>query len=219
MAKANFEQMRGILTNLKLSSGIRLRILKCYIWSVLLYGCETWTISKKMKKRLEETEAYQKNNENSVGGKDKSGGVADGWCDKGVIDHSENKTAGVSGACLGLEKDCLLGMIEECRARGRQRLKYMDDIKEMVGREQMEEVRELAGNRRLALHCHQRQRGTALREGKVDNHYGSGTKSRTTDLRTADLLACCTRWHLLLLMICNTSHPFIHRTYLTHFFF
>ena len=48
----------------------------------------------------------------------------------------------------GLQKDCLLGMIEG-RARGRQRIKYMDGIKEMVGREKIEEVMELTADRKL----------------------------------------------------------------------
>ena len=44
MAKANFGKMRNILTNLSLNAQLRLRILKCYIWSGLLYGCESWTV-------------------------------------------------------------------------------------------------------------------------------------------------------------------------------
>ena len=48
-----------------------------------------------------------------------------------------------------LERDCLMGTTEGKRARGRQRKKYTDGIKEMVGREKMEEVVELAGNRRV----------------------------------------------------------------------
>ena len=41
-----------------------------------------------------------------------------------------------------------MGMIEGRRARGRQRMKYMDAIKEMVRREMIEEVAGLAENRR-----------------------------------------------------------------------
>ena len=40
----------------------------------------------------------------------------------------------------GLERECLLGMIEGRRARGRQRLKYMESIKELVGCGNMSEV-------------------------------------------------------------------------------
>ena len=42
-------------------------------------------------------------------------------------------------------------MIEEKRARVRQRMKYMGGIKEMMGKEKMEEVVKLARNRRV---CH-----------------------------------------------------------------
>jgi len=33
-------------------------LLHCYVWSVLLYGCETWTISKVMKDRLMAVEVW-----------------------------------------------------------------------------------------------------------------------------------------------------------------
>ena len=40
----------------------------------------------------------------------------------------------------GLEKDCLLGMVEGRRARGRQRRKYMDGNKEVIGCQTMDKV-------------------------------------------------------------------------------
>ena len=40
-------------------------------------------------------------------------------------------------------------MIEVKRARGRQTIKYMNGIKDMVGKEKMEEVVKLARNRRV----------------------------------------------------------------------
>ena len=50
--------MRGILTNMSLNSEIRLRILKIYIWSGMIYGCESWTFSKEIRPRLEATEMW-----------------------------------------------------------------------------------------------------------------------------------------------------------------
>jgi len=47
----------GTLKNLLLSLATRLKVLKCYVWSVLFYGCETWTILKAMKDRLMEVMA------------------------------------------------------------------------------------------------------------------------------------------------------------------
>ena len=49
----------------------------------------------------------------------------------------------------GLEKECLLGMIEWRRAIGMQRMKYMDSIKELLGCGNMSEVLRLAEDRRV----------------------------------------------------------------------
>ena len=35
---------------------VRLRVLKCYVWLTLLYGTETWTLSKGVLKNLEAAE-------------------------------------------------------------------------------------------------------------------------------------------------------------------
>ena len=34
----------------------KIRVLQCYMWSVSLYGCETWTVSKTVQKRLQAAE-------------------------------------------------------------------------------------------------------------------------------------------------------------------
>ena len=56
MTKANVGKMRGILTNMSLNMQVRLRILKSYIWSRLIYGCESWPIRSDMKNIFEAVE-------------------------------------------------------------------------------------------------------------------------------------------------------------------
>ena len=34
------------------------RILRTYVWSILLYGCESWTITNSITKKLEATEMW-----------------------------------------------------------------------------------------------------------------------------------------------------------------
>ena len=46
-----------------------------------------------------------------------------------------------------LEKHCLMGMIEESRARGRRRIKYLDGIKTLIGVRNVGEVFRLAEDR------------------------------------------------------------------------
>ena len=43
MAKAAFNKMRALFTS-TLELGLRKKLLKCYIWSIALYGTETWTL-------------------------------------------------------------------------------------------------------------------------------------------------------------------------------
>ena len=46
-----------------------------------------------------------------------------------------------------LEKDCMLGMVEGNRARGRQRMKYMDGLKTLLGCTSIGEIARLAEGR------------------------------------------------------------------------
>ena len=57
-AKASFQQMKSIMTNIKMSIVVRKRILEVFIEPVLLYGCEAWAIDERMKRSLETTEMW-----------------------------------------------------------------------------------------------------------------------------------------------------------------
>ena len=50
MAKTALTGMGNVLCSKKLNIETRKRVLKCYVWSVLTYGSECWTISKNMAK-------------------------------------------------------------------------------------------------------------------------------------------------------------------------
>jgi hypothetical protein len=43
MAKAAFSKKKTLFTS-KLVLELRKKLVKCYIWSIALYGVETWTI-------------------------------------------------------------------------------------------------------------------------------------------------------------------------------
>ena len=45
IARTAFEMMAKILTSRNISIELRSRIAKCYIWSTLLYGAETWMLT------------------------------------------------------------------------------------------------------------------------------------------------------------------------------
>ena len=57
-ARATFNRMRSLLCNSTLSLGLRCRFTKCYVHSVLLYGCEAWTLKVNTINRIEALEMW-----------------------------------------------------------------------------------------------------------------------------------------------------------------
>jgi hypothetical protein len=52
VAKATFKKKRALYTS-TLDLELRRKIVKCYIWSIALYGAETWTLRAVDQKRLD----------------------------------------------------------------------------------------------------------------------------------------------------------------------
>jgi hypothetical protein len=57
MAKAAFHMKRALFTSM-LDLKLRKKLVKCYIWSIALYGAETWTIRAVDQKHLESFEMW-----------------------------------------------------------------------------------------------------------------------------------------------------------------
>ena len=58
IAKETFNKMSKMFKNHKIALNTKQRLLQCYIYPVLLYGSECWTISSNMQKKLEATEMW-----------------------------------------------------------------------------------------------------------------------------------------------------------------
>lgn len=57
-ARAAFINMRTLLSSQSLNLQLRYRFIKCYVYSVLLYGVETWTLKANTMNRLEAFEMW-----------------------------------------------------------------------------------------------------------------------------------------------------------------
>ena len=57
MAKAVFNKKKALFTS-TLDSELRKKLVKCYIWSIALYGAETWTLRAVDQKHLESFEIW-----------------------------------------------------------------------------------------------------------------------------------------------------------------
>ena len=57
MAKAAFNKKRALFTS-TVELELRKKVVKCYIWSIALYGAETWTLRAVDQKHLESFEMW-----------------------------------------------------------------------------------------------------------------------------------------------------------------
>ena len=57
MAKTAFSKKKNRFTS-KLDVNLRKKLMKCYIWSIALYGAETWTLRATDHKHLESLEMW-----------------------------------------------------------------------------------------------------------------------------------------------------------------
>lgn len=57
-ARAAFNQMKRILCGHDLNLSLRIRLVRCYVFSVLLYGVESWTLTEAALKKLQAFEMW-----------------------------------------------------------------------------------------------------------------------------------------------------------------
>ncbi|GFN81771.1 craniofacial development protein 2 [Plakobranchus ocellatus] len=54
LSKDIFTKMKSIFTNRNIRLSTKINTMKAYIWSILLYGCECWTLTKDLERRLKQ---------------------------------------------------------------------------------------------------------------------------------------------------------------------
>jgi hypothetical protein len=57
VAKATFNKRKALFTS-KLDLNLTKKLVKCYIWSIALYGVETWTLRKVGQKYVKSSEMW-----------------------------------------------------------------------------------------------------------------------------------------------------------------
>ena len=140
MAKTKFTQMRKVFTSRKISLATKLKLVKCYVYSSLLYCCETWTLYLNETKRLAAFEMWIYRRLGRIP-----------WTEKRtnqyVLNHlnvtkslmkdiksRKLKYFGHVKRHQNILKSVLEGVTEGRRCRGRQRSVWCDNIKGWTGR-------------------------------------------------------------------------------------
>ena len=147
IAKQRFNNIRNLLTNTKLSIQTRIRFVKCYIWPILLYGCETWSINKDLENRLRATEMWLWRRTLKISWTERKTNeevLQTISLDRELINSIRKRQLNFMGHIIREDKiefTCLSGKIEGRRQRGRPRQKYIDRLLEITGGTQANLIR------------------------------------------------------------------------------
>ena len=139
IAKIAFMKMKQTLCRNEIKLETRFRILKCYVWSTLLYGVETWTISDTLMKRITAFEMWtyrrmlkiswveRKTNTEVLGMM-----AVTPWLER-MIKTRKLKYFGHIVRHDSLQKQLLEGMVEGRRSRGRPRISWFSNVVTWTG--------------------------------------------------------------------------------------
>jgi hypothetical protein len=142
MAKAAFNNKRTLFTS-TLDLELRKKLVKCYVWSIPLYGAETWTLRTVNQKHLESFEMWYWRRKEKISWTDhvRNEEVLLRVKEQRNIQHEicKRKANWIGHILL---RNCLLqrategriqGGIEVTERQGRRRRKLLDDLKERRG--------------------------------------------------------------------------------------
>ena len=133
-AKSAFQKMRTILCNRRLSMQTRIRVLRCYIEPILFYGCEAWTVNKKIQSELEATEMWFLRRMMKIpwtAKKTNAEVLIDAGVKRSILSNIRGRQSRFLGHVLRrtqLEHLITTGKIKGRRDRGRQREKLLDGL-------------------------------------------------------------------------------------------
>ena len=136
IAKTSFVALGKVLTSRTVSLSLRLRMVKCYVWSTLLYGCETWTLSSVMRRRLAATEMWLIRRVMKIPWTQRRSnvevlhmaGTAENLLEN--IKERQHRFLGYAMRKDEVEKLVTIGMIEGKRVRGRQRETFVSVLRD-----------------------------------------------------------------------------------------
>ena len=139
IAKKAFRGLGQVLKNKQISLNTKKRILKCYVWSTLMYGCESWNIIQAMQERLEAAEIWFFKRMLNISWMDR-------MTNEAILRKANTRRALMTMITtrqlrfLGhvnrketIEYLAMTGKIEGKRARGRQRMTLMSNVIRRMG--------------------------------------------------------------------------------------
>jgi hypothetical protein len=141
-ARGVFIKMQDILTNKDLSLDLKMRIVRCYVFPVLLYGMEAWTLTNATERRLQAFELWVYRKILKIHWTDRvQNEVVLRRMKKGLelLDNIKTRKLQYFGHIMRGEKYRLLqliiqGKIKGRRGPGRRRISWLRNLRQWYGR-------------------------------------------------------------------------------------
>ena len=141
MAKAKMIQLKNIWKDRSIPIDLKLRMLRCLIWPVLMYGCEAWTLRKKEEDKLKAAEMWLYRQLLSIRWQDKRTNesvLLELGIQRCLMNEINKRRVRYIGHAIRNQKTdlmstALMGRVEGCRKRGRPAMSLMDNITEITG--------------------------------------------------------------------------------------
>ena len=133
-AKDAFQKLSLILENRNISMTTKFRVLKIYVWSTLTYGCECWTITSDIEKKIEASEMWFIRRMLRISWTEKKPNVnvlREENVQRSLLKTIRKRQMEFLGhVCRrrGLEFLSLTGKVEGKRDRGKQRITFLDSL-------------------------------------------------------------------------------------------
>jgi hypothetical protein len=135
MGKAAFNKKETLFTS-KFDLELRKKLVKCYIWSIALYGVETWTLRKLDQKYLESFQMWCWRRMEKISWKDRVNNEAVLHRvkeERNILHTIRRRKANWTEHILrrsSLLSHIIEGNVVGTRRRGRRRKQLLDDLKE-----------------------------------------------------------------------------------------
>ena len=141
MAKQKMLQLNNIWKDRGIPNHLKMSLLKCLVWPVVMYGCEAWTLRKEEKDRLNAAEMWFYRRLLRVSWKDMrtNESILEELSTNRVLMQQINRRKmrylghAVRNPKTNLMATILQGRVEGKRNRGRPQTLYMDNVKAISG--------------------------------------------------------------------------------------
>ena len=137
MAKQRMTELNNIWRDENININLKLRLLRCLVWTVMVYGSEGWTLRKQDETRLESAEMWMYRRLLRVKWQDKRTNdsiLKELNVQRQILNEVKKRKMTYFGhTCRNkkctLMKECIQGSLEGLRKRGRPRTSYLENIK------------------------------------------------------------------------------------------